>query len=72
MLAITSTLKFGELPGNMPLKKDEANMPAKCVINVAQIQSADRTSLIEKIGTLSHARYQEVAAGLKLVWDLSD
>jgi mRNA interferase MazF len=54
------------------LKKGEANMPAKCVINVTQIQSVDRTSLIEKIGTLSPARYQEVAAGLKLVLDLSD
>jgi mRNA interferase MazF len=72
MLAITSTLKFGELPGNVTLKKGEANMPAKCVINVTQIQSVDRTSLIEKIGTLSPARYQEVAAGLKLVLDLSD
>ena len=47
MLAITSTLKFGELPGNVTLKKGEANLPAKWVINVTQIQSVDRASLIE-------------------------
>lgn len=34
MLAITSTLKFGELPGNVTLRKGEANMPRKCVIIV--------------------------------------
>jgi hypothetical protein len=29
MLAITSTLKFGELPGNVVLNKGEANLPRK-------------------------------------------
>jgi mRNA interferase MazF len=42
MLAITSTLKFGELPGNIVLQKGEANMPRRCVINVSQIKSVDK------------------------------
>ena len=29
MLAITSTIKFGELPGNVILRKGEANLPKK-------------------------------------------
>ena len=29
MLAITSTLKFGDLPGNVLLRKGEASMPRK-------------------------------------------
>jgi len=33
VLAITSTLKFGELPGNVVLKKGEANLPKRCVVN---------------------------------------
>jgi len=37
MLAITSNLRFGELPGNVTLREGEANMPKSCVINVTQI-----------------------------------
>ena len=70
MIAITSTLKFGELPGNVTLKKGEANMPKKCIVNVSQIKSVDKSSLTEKIGTLSGQRLEEVFRGLKLVMDM--
>ena len=49
MLAITSNMKFGELPGNVILRKSEANMPKRCVINVTQIKSVDKKSIKEKI-----------------------
>ena len=71
MLAITATMKFGELPGNVVLKKGEANVPKKCVINVTQIKSVDKKSIKEKIGTLSKQKVDEVHAGLKLVMNLS-
>jgi mRNA interferase MazF len=67
MLAITSTMKFGELPGNVTLRKGEANLPKRCVINTTQIKSVDKKSIKEKIGTLSKKRMDEVHAGLKLV-----
>ena len=70
MLAITSTMKFGELPGNVVLKKGEANAPKKCVINVTQIKPVDKKSIREKIGTLSKQRIDEVHEGLKLVMSL--
>ena len=70
MLAITSTLKFGELPGNVVLNKGEANLPRKCVVNATQIKSVDRRSIKEKIGTLSKKRWEEVENGLKLVLSL--
>ena len=70
MLAVTSTLKFGELPGNIVLKKGEANVPKKCVINATQIKSVDKTSIKEKIGTLSKKRIDEIHEGLKLVMGL--
>jgi mRNA interferase MazF len=70
MLAITSTMKFGELPGNVVLKKGEANVPKKCVINVTQIKSVDKKSIKEKIGTLPKKRIDEVHEGLKLVMNL--
>ncbi len=71
MLAITSTLKFGDLPGNVTLKKEEANMPKKCVINVSQIKSVDKNSLVELIGTLSDDKLQQVHEGIKLVMDMN-
>ena len=70
MLAITSTMKFGELPGNVVLRKGEANIPKKCVINVTQIKSVDKQTIKEKIGTLSKKRMGEIHEGLKLVTNL--
>lgn len=70
VLAITSTLKYGNLPGNVILRKGEANLPRKCVVNVSQIKSVDRSSLKEKIGSLSEKRMLEVNEGLKLLMDI--
>jgi mRNA interferase MazF len=67
MLAITSTMKFGELPGNVILRRGEANLPKKCIINSTQIKSVDKNSVKEKIGTLSKEKMAEVYEGLKLV-----
>ena len=71
MLAVTSTMKFGELPGNIVLRKGEANLPKRCVVNVTQIKSVDKTSVKDKIGTLSKKRMDEVREGLKLVMNLA-
>jgi mRNA interferase MazF len=71
MLAITSTVKFGELPGNVVLRRGEANIPKKCVINVTQIKSVDKQSIKEKIGTLPQKTMDKVHEGLKLVMALS-
>ena len=70
MLAITSTLKFGDLPGNVTLRKGEANLPKKCIVNVTQIKSVDKNSLSERIGSLSKKRMDQVHDGLKLVMDM--
>ncbi len=68
--AITSTLKFGELPGNVSLHKGEANLPKRSVINMTQIKTVDKLSLKEKIGTLSKERLIQVYEGMKLVMDI--
>ncbi len=70
VVAITSTMKFGELPGNVILKKGEANLPKSCVVNTTQIKSVDKSSLVELIGSLSKHRIEEVVSGMKLVMDL--
>ena len=69
--AITSTLKFGELPGNVSLRQGEANLPKKSVVNMTQIKTVDKISLKEMIGSLRKDRIAEVYEGMKLVMDIS-
>lgn len=70
VIAITSTLKFGELPGNVVMRKGEANLPKRSVINVTQIKTVDKNSIKEKIGSLPAERMAEVHQGMKLVMDM--
>lgn len=70
MLAITSTMKYGELPGNVTLRKGEASIPKSSVINVSQIKSVDKNSIKEIIGTLSKEKMELVEDGLRLILGL--
>ena len=67
VVAITSTLRYATLPGNVRLRKGEANLPKSCVINVTQIQTIDRTYLQEKIGRLPQRALRQVWEGVRLV-----
>jgi mRNA interferase MazF len=64
VLAITSNLRLAALPGNVRLRKGEANLPKPSVVNVTQIFSIDRAYLGEKIGTVSRARMREIWEGV--------
>jgi mRNA interferase MazF len=68
VVAITSTLTFGELPGNVVLRKGEANIPKKSVVNVSQIKTVDKKSLKEKIGALPSNKLTQVYEGIKLMF----
>jgi len=70
VLAVTSTMKYGELPGNVVLRRGEANLKEECVVNVTQIESFDKRSVQEKIGTLSEKRMAEVYEGIKLIMNI--
>jgi mRNA interferase MazF len=70
VMDITTRLKYGELPGNVTLKKGEANMPKACVINATQVKSIDKGSIKEKIGTLSREKMSEAINGMKLIMSI--
>ncbi len=65
--AVTSNLDRAKAPGNLLLRKGEANLSRPSVVNVSQVLTVDKSLLKEKIGTLSRQRVREIVAGLCLV-----
>ena len=65
--ALTSNLKRAKAPGNVLLKKGEANLPKKSVINITQIFTVNKRDLSEKIGALSVERFRQALEGIKLL-----
>jgi len=68
--AITSNLKLAAMPGNVRLRKGEANLPRASVVNVTQLRTVDRTRLTEVVGKLSAPRLSEILGGIGLVLGL--
>lgn len=68
--AITSNLRLAAMPGNVRLRKGEANLPRASVVNVTQVRTVDRDRLIERVGHLAPGRVREVLEGLALVLGL--
>src|SRR5512143_2772662 len=64
LCALTSNLDRAKAPGNVLLRKGEANLPRPSVVNISQVLTADKSALKDKIGTLSRQRIQEVRSGL--------
>jgi len=70
--ALTSNLKRASVPGNVSLKKGEANLTRESVVNVSQIVTVDKTNLVEKIGALTAGRVKQIVSGLKLLIEPRD
>ncbi len=65
--ALTSNLKRANSPGNVLLRKGEANLPKRSVVNISQLYTVDKQALLEKIGSLSKDRLYEILHGLRLL-----
>ncbi len=63
----TSVSKRGNIPGNVLIKKGEANMDKDSVISVSQLITVDKTQLEEYIGTISKRRILEIYNGINLI-----
>jgi mRNA interferase MazF len=63
--ALTSNLHRANEPGNVLLDVAEGNLPRQSVVVVSQICSVDKTSLGERIGSLSDARVEQILDGLR-------
>jgi mRNA interferase MazF len=58
--AVTSNLRLAAAPGNVRVRKGEANLPRSCVVNVSQLLTVDRSRLEHPIGSQAPARLREV------------
>lgn len=65
--SLTSNLKRALSPGNVTLKKGEANLPKKSVVNITQIYTVNKSDLTEKIGKVSKDRLREILSGIQLL-----
>jgi len=66
-VALTSNLKWGEAPGNVPLSARATGLPKPSVANVSQLVTLDRTALTERAGLLSASSLELVLAGIDVV-----
>jgi len=66
---ITSNLTRAKAPGNVLLKKGDANLPKGSVVNVSQIVTLDKSELTEYSGALSRSAAEAVRDGLHLLFD---
>ena len=64
---LTSNLKRANAPGNVTLKKGEANLPKKSVVNISQLFTVNKSDLSEKIGMLSKDRISLILRGIRLL-----
>jgi mRNA interferase MazF len=63
--ALTSNLRRAREPGNVLLEVGEGNLPKQSVVIVSQVSSVDKARLMQRIGSLSDARVEQILAGLR-------
>ena len=67
---IISNIKFVSVPGNSRFKKGTAGLPKTNVIVVSKIATVGKLRLLEKIGTLSRKKNEEVIENCRKVISL--
>lgn len=60
VIPLTSQTHHGHLPGNVLLQKNEANVPRASVARCTHMMVIDKSRLVEKIGTLTQNRLNEI------------
>ncbi len=67
---ITSNIQLGAAPGNVLLAEREAGLAKASVVNVSQLATVDKHSLLEEIGMLTDDRMDLVDQGVRRVLNL--
>ena len=67
--SLTSNLMRANSPGNVLLTKGEANLSKKSVVNISQLYTINKSDLVEKIGSVSSKRMDQIIEGIQLLID---
>ena len=67
---ITSNLRLANMPGNVLVEQSQSPLPRDSVVNVSQMTTVDKSSLVERIGRLPNELMSSVDSGLRLVLEL--
>ena len=65
--ALTSNVKRAKAPGNVLLRKGEANLAKDSVVNITQMLTVNKTDLQEKIGSVQASKTRQIIEGIKLL-----
>ena len=68
VVPLTKQTKHSVLPGNILLKKGEANLPKASLARGTHVMVVDKSRLVEKIGSLSPRRIDEIINNI--IWVL--
>jgi mRNA interferase MazF len=67
---LTGQLSRADAPGNVLLTAKQAGLPRDSVVNVSQLFTVDRSTLTERVSSLSGPSMRKVDAGLSKVMGL--
>jgi mRNA interferase MazF len=66
---VTSNMDLGGAPGNVALRKLDANLPKDSVVNISQLLTVDKSDLEELLGKLPAAAVDLITRGLSLLFE---
>ena len=67
---ITTNLRMENMPGNVRIIPRQSGLKQDSVVNITQIVTANKTNLLEFVGTLSERKMEQIDEGLRLVLSL--
>ena len=65
VVVITLNVRLGAAPGNVSLAEGMGGLPKASVVNVTQVATVDKASLMEPIGDLDRATMDVIDAGIR-------
>ena len=67
---ITSNQHLAAAPGNLTLTRKHSGLPRASVVNVSQLLTVDKGSLVERVGRVPSKQLEQVEAGMRLALSL--
>ena len=64
---LSSNLRLAGAPGNVLIAAQDSGLPKDSVVNVSQIITVDKASLVEHVGQVAERIMAQVESGIRLV-----